>query len=161
MDRLEEIKARAESVPSGPWEWRGYTDGDIELRTRHGGGLRIVTTMRAEPCIVALADESISLAYGACGACRRYYAKGIAAGRRDKCEKPENLNTLWVWDERGFVSPINDFAVAEQTYRTDVGRVDHPIADFVAASREDIDWLVGEVERLRDDLHISDCEVCT
>jgi len=146
-DRLEEIKARAAGVPDGPWGWRGYSDGSIELRTLRSGGLRLISTMRGEPCIVALSDESIALAFGACSACRSYYA-GLGQDRKAACKKQENLNTIWLWDD-GYISPANKWAVNEQTYRTDVARVDHPGAEFFAHSREDIDWLVAEVERLR------------
>jgi len=149
---LDAIKARCDAATRGPWGWRGHSDGAIELRTLHSGGLRIVSGMNARPCWVESNDSEMILTSDACGACRRNYAKYMAGEDLDdheKCEHPENLGTIWMWDN-GFVSPANKWARNEQTYRTDVARVEHPDAEFLAHAREDVPALLAEVERLKD-----------
>lgn len=148
---LDAIKARLAAATPGPWGWRGNSDGAIELRTLHSVGLRVITTMRAQPCGVESDDGEIVLAAEACAPCRGNHAKYMAGEDLDdaeRCAKPENLNTVWLWDN-GFVSPANKWAVNERTYRTDIARVEHPDAELVANAPTDIAALVAEVERLR------------
>lgn len=42
-----------------------------------------------------------------------------------------------------------DIAIREVPYRDDVARLDNADAEFIARSREDIDWLISEVDTLR------------
>jgi hypothetical protein len=150
----KELRKIAEAAITGPWAWRGYTDGSIELRTMHSGQQRVITTMRAEPCIITDDAESIGLAYNACGSCRRYFAAWTRhddiGDRTEPCEKRENLNTVWLLDhDRHVVRPANDWAVPEVDYRTDVLYIDHPDAVYIAAVTPDVVLgLLDEIEHL-------------
>lgn len=150
-DLLDEIAERWEKAWPGPWGWRGYTNGSIELRTLHSGGQRIVTTHRSEPCVVELADDAWAITAAACASCRAEAAKPFDPWVDYKgCPKPENLDTIWVHQrDIGVIKPINDFAVPEVDYRNDVDRIDHPDAQAIAHAPDDVAWLVAEVRRLR------------
>lgn len=149
---LDAIKARCEAATPGEWAWRGYVDGSIELRALHSMGKRIVTTTRAEPCVVELPNSiwggPWSLTANACDDCKAEAAKDHDPFVDYRCSKPENLDTIWLAGEH-FIEPSNTWAVREVPYRTDVVRVDHPDAEFIAAARTDVPALVAEVERLR------------
>lgn len=132
---LAELRAVATVATRGPWAWRGYTNQSIELRTVGQGGQRIIATQRSRPCVVGLADGSISLTLEACSSCRREYAKphDPFVDRDAPCENDENLDTVWLRDaEAGFIRPANHWAVREVPYRNDVARVDHPDATYIA-----------------------------
>lgn len=148
-DRLTEIRQRWAKAQAGPWAWRGYTDGSIELRTLHSGQRRIISTQRQDPCIGYVEHIGVFLHDDPCGTCKTWYQDGLHDDR-PRCEKPENLDTVWVWHEAGCIKPINDFAVPEVHYRSDVARVDQPDADAIAHAPEDVAFLIAEVERLRD-----------
>jgi hypothetical protein len=151
---IEAIKARAEAATRGPWGWRGQDDGSIELRALHSGGLRIISTARAAPCMVELQSEDEYtpgdwvLTADACDGCKAEAAKTQDPWLNYRCSKPVNLDTIWLRGEH-FIEPSNKWAVRERPYRNDVERVDHPDAEFVAHAREDIPALIAEVERLR------------
>jgi hypothetical protein len=145
---LDEAQKLCDEATREPWGWRGYDDGSIELRALHSGGLRIITTIRSESCVAETDDGALVLLRGACASCRRGY---VAADidEMQRCEKPENLNTVWAWSEQGFIKPLNEWAVREQPYRADVAEVTHPDARFVARSRELLPRLVAEVGAAR------------
>jgi hypothetical protein len=140
LDLAEGRRLLAEATP-GPVAWRGYVDRSIELRTLHSGGLRVITTIRPDPCIWEAEDGGPTLAAGACQSCRRYFAD-LGNDRKDPCDKPENLNTLWLQHPGGgHVSPINAWATREVPYRGDVASVDHPDARKLV-------WLWNNAEAL-------------
>lgn len=151
-EELEAIKARAEAATPGEWAWRGYADGSIELRALHSMGKRIVTTTRSEPCVVELASDDIFgdwvLTTDACDGCKAEAAKTRDPFVDYRCSKPENLDTIWLAGDH-VIEPSNNWAVREVPYRTDVVRVEHPDAAFIAHARTDVPALVAEVERLR------------
>lgn len=145
MDADELARLASDTTP-GPWGWRGYTDGSIELRALHSGGLRIVSTARAERCIVLLDNEALALADGACDVCRKKYDALTTDPDHDfgPCAKPENLDTVWLRGD-GFIEPANQWARREVPYRNDVSAVEHPDAELIAAAPE----LLAEVRALR------------
>lgn len=153
---LEAIKARRDAATPGPWAWRGYVDGSIELRALHSGGKRIVSTSRAEPCVVEIPGPDNDPYFGAewvltaqaCDSCKAEASKMQDPWVDYRCPKPENLDTIWLAGEH-FIEPSNKWAVRERPYRTDVERVDHPDAELIAHAPEDIAALIAEVERLR------------
>ncbi|WP_232290227.1 hypothetical protein [Micromonospora sp. ATCC 39149] len=153
---LDAIRAREQAATPGPWGWRGHISQSVELRALHSGGLRIISTSRPEPCIGYTADEELVLLDNACKACTAYLTGGgIGRGEDPKCEKPENLDTVWTWHPDGFIRPINEWAKAEvlqwsqHMYRDDVKGTTHPDAEFIAHARQDIPALLAEVDRLR------------
>lgn len=145
-ERLAQIRQLADQATAGPWGWRGHDDGQVELCTLHSGYLRVIAAQRSEPCVVELADGSMALTIEACVRCIRAFAEPEVE-HLDRCERPENLGTVWLWD-KGFISPANKWAVREQPYRSDVASVDHPDARFIAAAREIVPELANEVDRL-------------
>ncbi|MFI2667889.1 hypothetical protein [Micromonospora carbonacea] len=153
---LDAIRAREQAATPGPWGWRGHISQSVELRALHSGGMRIISTTRPEPCIGYTADEELVLLDNACKACTAYLTGGgLGRGEDPKCEKPENLDTVWTWHPGGFIRPINDWAKAEvlqwseHMYRDDVKDTTHPDAEFIAAARQDIPALLAEVDRHR------------
>lgn len=153
---LDAIRRRVKAATPGPWGWRGNIGGSVELRALHSGGLRIISTSRSEPCIGYTADEELVLLDNACKTCTDWLTNGgISSGDGPKCEKAENLDTVWTWHPNGYIRPINDWAKAEvlqwsnRMYRDDVKDTTHPDAEFIAHAREDVPALLAEVERLR------------
>lgn len=151
VDR-KQLRDIAEAAVTGPWSWRGYTDGSIELRTLHSGQMRVITSMRSDPCVYTADDESIALSLGACGSCRRYYKRWGEGfyDREEPCEKQENLNTIWFLDHNSHVvRPANDWAVPEVDYRNDVLYIDHPDAKYIATFSPDVVLeLLDEIDQL-------------
>lgn len=155
-EQLALLRGLDELATPGPWGWRGQDDGLVELRG-HGpfGDFdgRIVSTHRADPCIVTLVDESLALAYDACEPCAKALDEVVLTGSSDlfenhRCAKPENLGTIWLRGEAG-IEPANRWAVRERHYRNDVAYVDHADALFIAAARDAVPVLIGEIDRLR------------
>jgi hypothetical protein len=144
---LDEAQKLCDEATSGPWAWRGYDDGAIELRARLRGGTRIVTTLRSEPCVAETFDNSLVLLEGACATCRRAY-DNADLGEMSRCEKEHNLNTVWVAG-KGVIRPINEWAVREVPYRADVAEVTHPDARFIARSRDLMPRLIAETREGR------------
>ncbi|MDE2102387.1 MAG: hypothetical protein KGL39_34390 [Patescibacteria group bacterium] len=50
-----------------------------------------------------------------------------------------------------------DVAVRERDYRDDIECIAHPDAEFIAHAREDVPFLLQEIDRLRDHLHAHGC----
>ncbi len=147
---IEAITMRAEAATKGPWAWRGYTDSSIELRGLHSGGIRIVSTMRAEPCVVETIAGSITLTAGACDSCKAEMTKKLDPFVEYQCPKPENLDTIWLQDPDGFIRPANQWAMREVPYRNDVASIAHPDAHFIAAARSDVPALLAYIAELED-----------
>jgi hypothetical protein len=133
-EKLAELRTLAEAATPGPWRWTGRTDGAVELATVDRGRQYVLATQRPQPCAVyadgAMYEVDPEHTCGACAAeMRKTLDPWIDA---DPCEHPENLHTLWVQDD-GCIRPINEFAVREVPHRSDVDRVDHPDAAYLAA----------------------------
>jgi hypothetical protein len=147
---LDEAQQLCEEATRGPWGWRGHDDGTIELRALHSGGLRIITSHRSEPCAGITRDGDWLLLQDACENCvAAYQDPDIVDSSGWRCLKPENLNTVWSWCDKGFIKPLNEWAVRKVPYRADVVDVTHPDARFVARSRELLPRLVDEARKAR------------
>jgi hypothetical protein len=146
---LDEAQKLCDEATRGPWAWRGYDDGAIELRARLRGGMRVITTIRSEPCVAMTADGALVLLEAACASCRRGY-DAADLDEMQRCEKPENRSTIWANSELGVVKPLNEWAVREVPYRADVADVTHPDARFIARSRELLPRVIAELEAARE-----------
>jgi hypothetical protein len=120
VDRLAEIKTRAEAATPGPWRWRGNTDNrHIWLQTPRMGAMTIMDFVR----------------WGMQQAVPRFAVDGLM----------RNADSLVTYE----VAPEATSRKDPRVYRADIAGIRHPDAEFIAASRADVDWLVAEVERLR------------
>jgi hypothetical protein len=119
-DRFAEIKARAEAATDGPWSWFGNTDmHDIYLATNHSGRKLVLDFAR----------------WGMQSARPRFNEDGLMV----------DADTI----ARYTVAPNATSRQDPAVYRADITGFRHPDAEFIANSRADVDWLIGEVERLR------------
>ncbi|MEV6226522.1 hypothetical protein AB0L88_01365 [Saccharopolyspora shandongensis] len=160
-DRFDEIKARRDAATPGEWHWAGNLDnGDPYLATWTPGLGRCVVMghLRVErraddprlQGIHEFADEQEARAI------RRDFL-------RDRYNEPRTDDRLCFTDGdpplRTLV-PARDQAVFEvapnatsrkdpAVYRADIAGIRNPDARFIEHSRGDVDWLIGEVERLR------------
>jgi len=148
---LDEAQKLCDEATREPWGWRGYDDGSIELRALHSGGLRLITSHRSEPCTAITCEGDWVLLEHACEDCVAAYndPDGWEASSSRRCLKPENLDTVWAWFDKGFIKPLNEWAVREVPYRSDVADVTHPDARFVARSRELLPRVVAELGEYR------------
>jgi hypothetical protein len=177
MNQLDEIRGREQAATPGPWGWRGHISQTVELRALHSGGLRIITTMHPEPCIGGTEDLGLFLHNNPCSTCR----KAFTSRNWDEpaqCEKPENLNTVWVWQpgsgRGGACVPVNQYAKAEvlqwsgHMYRDDVKDTTHPDAEFIACARTDMRRLLDAIDAagpgvraaVEAELAVADAESC-
>lgn len=156
---LEAIRRRHAAVPRGPWGFRGQASGSIELRTLHSGGIRLISTMMPAPCFVIVDGGDAQLSDNPCETCRTNFEQQdddeFDWADAAPCTNPRAHDTLWLWhsdrglnDWLGHIQPANDWAVKERPYRDDVARVEHPIAEFIERSVDDIGALLGHLERL-------------
>ena len=123
---LEPIRRRAEKATEGPWEWFGNTDvQEIHLATTYGGRIFI---MRFERWGFQNAAPFF-----------RDHKRGIMQHAKDLVSFEVNPNI--VGHEKAKSEP--------SVYRKDIKTVNHPDAQFIAHSRQDIPALIQEVERLR------------
>jgi len=119
MSRVDEIAARAAAATLGPWGWFGHRDHGMYLSTVYHGRIYVMDFIRQ----------------GMQGAQPRFQVH----------ENPEHPD----W---GTMTPASELAVLEvapRDYRDDIVGIDHPDAAFIAAARDDVPWLLAEVERLR------------
>ena len=152
----ERLRALIDAATPGPWAWRGDADGSIELRGDGPFGQfdgRVVSALRSQPCIVALDDESVALAYDACEACTAAWKRVGRAGTSDplldlRCDKDENLGTVYLRGEVG-IEPANKWAKRRYAHRPDIAEVDHPDARLIAEARTALPALLDEVDALR------------
>jgi len=111
MDRLEEIRARAQAATPGRWRWRGNACGHF---------VSLVAIDR-------LADYVLSF--------RRWGLQGTVPWFQRSTTESAGI-------VRAKLIPRTHY-----DHSTIVG-IDHPDARFIEHSREDIDWLLSEVDRL-------------
>lgn len=121
-DRLAEIRARAAAATPGPWRWHGNTDNrHVWLQTPRMGGMTVMDFVR----------------WGMQQAAPRFGVDGLM----------RTADTM----VRYAVAPDATSRKDPSVYRADITSIRHPDAEFIAASRADVDWLLAEVERLRDE----------
>ena len=155
--RLNEIRAREQAATPGPWGWRGHLSQSVELCTIGQGGKRIITTMRQDPCIGWTEDIGLFLHDNPCQTCRKAFETGELV-EPFQCEKPENLDTVWVWGPNDACEPVNKYAKAEvlewsdHVYRDDVKDTTHPDAEFIAHARDDIRFLLDVIDGMQAEL---------
>ena len=119
-DRFEEIKARADAATPGPWAWFGNTDvRDMRLSTVHSGRLTIMDFVR----------------WGMSFAAPRFAVDGIL----------HRADEFPIYAVCRTATSRKD----QRVYRADIAGIRNPDAAFIANSRADVEWLIGEVERLR------------
>ncbi|MFJ4847599.1 hypothetical protein [Streptomyces sp. NPDC088733] len=121
--RIKEITTRTEAAYPGPWRWRGNTEArHMRLQSPHGGGMTVMDFDR----------------WGMQGAQPRFAIDRMM-------HKAEELVTYEVhrldWVDK-----------SEPPYRADIDGIDHPDAEFIAHAREDIPFLLGELDRTRAEL---------
>ncbi|ARC56018.1 hypothetical protein AS850_02885 [Frondihabitans sp. 762G35] len=120
---IDEIRARAEAAPRGPWHWAGNTKNHhTYLATWIPGWGRC-----------SIMDFTRAGMHGA---------------------EPRFMQTDDVFMIRGRDLAIYEVAPTATTpddprvYRHDIIGYRHPTAEFIAHSREDIDTLLAEIDRL-------------
>lgn len=119
-DRLAEIEARAAAATPGPWRWRGNTDvWSMRLQAPVRGALTVMDFVR----------------WGMRNAAPRFAINGLMH-RADEMARFE-------------VCPDATSRKDPRVYRADLTGIRHPDAEFIAAARSDVDWLIAEVHRLR------------
>ncbi len=154
---IDAIAERAAEATPGPWGWRGYIDGSIELRSLYGLGDRVVSTIRAAPCVVETISGSITLTAEACEPCKAEMKKTLDPFVDYRCPKLENLDTVWLQGD-GVIRPANEWAVREVPYRGDVESVEHPDARFIAGARSDVPALLAYIDELEGQLRTTKSE---
>lgn len=158
--RLEEIRERMNATPSGPWWWGGHVDGfsDVSLRALDPQ-FGVVDVLRNTPEDI---DEEIAEAEWNNTDARDYMGKEEYILWRT--QNPKNYLAAMVPKDM-FVEILKEKAVFEvarnrnlpddtprshpKIYRDDVVDVRNPQAQFIAHSRADIEFLLGEIERLQ------------
>lgn len=131
--QLEVIRERMQRSTPGPWGWFGNTAYQgVYLATRRWGRHIVMDFMRwgmqnAQPVFYAREDPS-AIAEGR-----------VANGRHQPASK------IPIYEVAPSALDKNDGNV----YREDIIGLRNADADFIAHSREDIEWLVGEVDRLQ------------
>jgi hypothetical protein len=156
-DRLAEIRARAAAATPGPWGWRGNIDyGCPSLRARHPkfGITDVLTQVSVErtaddPALQGIEDYDADTR-----------AEIIENYLRDHWGEPiKEQHLAFVTDDMLVEArQLVEFEVAPnattrkdpKVYRADIVGIRHPDAEFIAAARADIDWLIAEVDRLRE-----------
>lgn len=134
IEQLDIIKARAATATPGPWAWFGNTGvQSVYLATQYWGRHYVMGFER----------------WGMRGAMPRFFKgrqtdlneNGI--GRFDG-GVPSTPKTDPIYE----VAPLARDAKNPKVYREDIIGIRNPDADFIAHSRADIDYLIGEVDRL-------------
>jgi len=120
MDRLEEIRARAEAATPGPWMWNV---------NEHCQNMKLVTTHSGQYYVMGFERWGMQGAQPTFQVYRKY--SGPVKERESVGMKKAIALSKW-----------------NQDYRHNDGWVDHPDAEFIANSREDVTYLLGEIDRL-------------
>jgi len=122
QDRLAEIEARAAAATDGPWRWCGNVD--------YAGRVELMSFISGRPVVMGF---------------KRAGMQGAEPYFFDR--DPDDEHRGW----GGKFRAARDIAVREVDYRGDIVALDNADAEFIAQSRADIDWLLAEVNRLRDE----------
>lgn len=118
-DRLREIGERAAKATPGPWGWRGNVDNqEIFLCTLHSGWRFVLDCVR----------------WGVRSAAFRFQGDGLM----------EKAQDLAIYE----VCPGATERADKRVYRGNIVGIRHPDAEFIAASREDIPFLLSEINKL-------------
>ena len=119
---IDEIRALPRPLIPGPWGWRGYIGGSIELRTLHSGQFVVMGARRAG---MQQAQPTFQV--------------------YDPARLDRPFREWW-----GLMHRADDLAVREVPYRTDVVSIDNADATALAALPDHVaavDDLLGRVER--------------
>ena len=158
--RVDEIRDRADRATAGPWSWFGNVDNDdVYLATVHNGRRFVLRTIPVDR--VAHEESVDNLIVG--GMSRE---EAIAHLTEDAFGCKIQDHHLAVQADQ-HMRPLTDFAIFEvcpdaetrddrRVYRADFHQTRHPDAEFIAHARADIDFLLDEVERLRETAGIVD-----
>lgn len=139
MSAIEEIRARAAAATPGPWGWYGNTKiHTVTLATRYWGRHFVMGFRR----------------WGMQGAQPEFWNRSqpwrIPEGARSDTQYAKAADAAIFEVEPNVVDPADP-----RVYRHDLVGFRSPDATFIEHSREDIDTLLAEVDRLREllDLH--------
>lgn len=159
-DRLGEIKARAAGATPGPWWWGGNVDWScpaLRARDPRVGVTEVLGHVRVERTaddprvrdIDDLFDEEAAKV-----ARDEFLTDGYGEPRTD--ERLAFVTDGCLVEARKLarfeVAPQATERSDPRVYRADITGLRHPDAEFIAAARADVDWLVAEVEHLRAEL---------
>ena len=134
-DRFDEIKARRDAATPGPWGWFGNTEvRHIYLATKQWG-------------------RQIVMDFGRWG--MQSAQPRFVTGRK-VTSNPQGMRDFTC----GLMTDADDLARYEvapnatsrkdpEVYRADITGFRSDDATFIEHSRADVEWLIGEVERLR------------
>lgn len=138
-EQLAQIVARRDAATPGPWRWTGNTDvRQMELSTVKFGRMVVMNFTR----------------WGMSGAQPQF---GIG-----RSWKPDPTSA-YDFTSHGLMTKASELPVFEvsptatdrsdpRVYRSDLVGIRHPDAEFIAASRQDVDDLLAEVARLHGEL---------
>lgn len=132
-EALAGIRARSAAATPGPWAWFGNTDvHNVYLATQHWGrhyvmGFRRWGMQGAQPEFWNRPDPDV--------------IKGSLG--------PDSHHTTAAESPIYEVAPDALSAHDRRVYRRDLVGIRNADATFIAHSREDVDYLLGEVDRLR------------
>lgn len=167
MNRVDEIRERAERALPGPWQWFGNTETDgVYLATTHGGRIYVLGAsierqegywryqdpygfITVDEYERLGADERSEYTYGEKSTLHLGFPArggGVTRSHRELA-RYEVLNGK-TREEAG-LAPGAD-RTNSALYREDFIGLDSAEAEFIAHAREDIDFLLGEVARLQE-----------
>lgn len=166
-EQVAEIRARVDAATEGPWRWQGNIDnGEPYLASRAPAMGTSVLAIGAEDRATTGRDADAV----------RSYAKesGLDPDREvedwatDRYGQPIKEPRLWFYTDHLAVTARDHvtFEVAPEAtsrddrrvYRADIVGIRHPDAEFIAHARTDVPALLAEVERLREELRLSEGE---
>lgn len=126
MSTVDEIRARADAAHKGPWGWFGNTKmKNVYLATKHSGRIYIMLFER----------------WG------MQSAKPIFQEQVGPGEYPQSGMPV-VWE----VAPDATSDDDPRLYRHTIRSIRNPDAEFIAHSRQDVDDLLAEIDRLNAEL---------
>lgn len=126
-DKIQAIEARASAATKGPWQWYGNTKfGDCHLATKTGGRVFVMGFSRWK---MTSAQPEFQLRFD--------NGDGIMCKLSDLTDP-------------GLGLPQGMGPVFEAPHRQDFVGIAHPDAEFIAHSRQDVDDLLEDNRRLRE-----------
>lgn len=157
-DRLDSIRARAEKATPGPWQWAGNVDYTEPFLGSWLPGSGLTTVMGHIPVERTENDCRLDGIEDVIDAANR--AEVVHDFLYDSNDERRTDQKLAFRDEHLMMKPASGMAryqVAptatsrhdQSVYRADINGIRHPDAEFIAHSRDDVTWLISEVERLR------------
>jgi hypothetical protein len=120
-DPIEEIRLRANAAQRGPWGWFGNAKYEFFLSTKDRGRIFVMQFGR--------------MGMQSAQPCFNVNGRGMTDGRE-----------LAIYEVNRNATDFNDPSL----YRHDIVGFRHPDAEFIAHSRQDVDVLLAEIDRLRE-----------